>query len=248
MSGFTWPLVKARARVIIDNDYSGDRDDMIQTAHHLMSPSVDVRFPIASHLPVDDVWDPSTSQATNAERLLKELLAVMGLEIHRVVHRGSELALRRVDEPKDTAAARAIIDEAHRDETRLPLYYAAGAGLTDLASALIIDPSIARKMTLVWIGGRSIQGSVAPPPNASVEYNFSIDIKAAQAVFDSDMAIWQIPRNTYRQLIMSYAELLHSVAKRGRLGRYPKSAIEGVIPLACTPRSTWSEHDDRPLR
>jgi len=27
-----WPLVKPRARVIIDNDYSGDPDDLIQTA------------------------------------------------------------------------------------------------------------------------------------------------------------------------------------------------------------------------
>ena len=44
-------------------------------------------------------------------------------------------------------------------------------------------------MKLVWIGGPEFSGLGAPPPNASVEYNLSIDVKAAQVVFDSDMAI-----------------------------------------------------------
>ena len=233
MAGLDWPLVRPRARVIIDNDYSGDRDDMVQTAHHLMSPSVDIRFLIASHLPVGDIWDPSTTQATNAERMLRELLTVMGLEKSHRVHRGAEVALRDATEPHDTAAARAIIAEAHCDDSPLPLYFAAGAGLTDLASALLIDPTIASKMTLVWIGGPEYAELAADPPRRDdVEYNLSIDITAAQVVFDSDIAIWQVPRSTYRELIMSYAELLHSVAPHGRLGGYLKDSIEGVMKAA----------------
>src|SRR5262249_11611777 len=195
MAGFDWTLVKPRARVIIDNDYAGDRDDMIQTAHHLMSPSVDVRFLIASHLPVGDVWDPSTTQATNAARLLKELLDAMGIADRHVIHRGSEVALRTATDAHDTAAARAIIAEAHRDDTRLPLYFAAGAGLTDLASALLLDPTIARKITLVWIGGGEYPEHAWEPPRRddTMEYNLSIDVTAAQIVFDSDIAIWQVP-------------------------------------------------------
>jgi inosine-uridine nucleoside N-ribohydrolase len=234
MAGFDWPLVKPRARVIIDNDFAGDRDDMIQTAHHLMSPSVDVRFLIASHLPAGDIWDPSTSQAANAERLLNELLDVMGLKTRCTVHRGAELALQDPAVAHDTAAARAIIAEARRDDTRLRLYFAAGAGLTDLASALLIDPTIAHKMTLVWIGGPEYPELATEPPRRddTVEYNLSIDVKAAQVVFDSDIAIWQVPRDAYRQLIMSYAELLNSVAPHGRLGRYLRDAIEGVMKAA----------------
>src|SRR5215470_7515194 len=112
MAPIDWPLVRPRARVIIDNDYAGDRDDMIQTAHHLMSPSVDVRFLIASHLPVGDFWDPSDKQATNAARQLEQLLRAMGLEDEYTVHCGAEVALRAATEPHDTAAARTIIAEA----------------------------------------------------------------------------------------------------------------------------------------
>jgi purine nucleosidase len=225
-----WPLVKPRARVIIDNDYSGDPDDLIQTAHHLLSPSVDIAMFIASHLSDKDPWDPSGSQAANAERILRELLQVMTVEDKYTVHRGSEYAITAIDTPQDNAAVRAIIAEAMRDDTELPLYYCAGAGLTELASALLIEPAIARRMTLVWIGGAEYPDLAAPPPGGDhMEYNLRIDLPAAQVVFNSDMPIWQVPRNVYRQVLMSYAELQVSVGRHGALGKHLRQAIEKVM-------------------
>jgi purine nucleosidase len=227
---FGWPLVAPRARVIIDNDYSGDPDDLIQTAHHLLSPSVDIAMFIASHLSDKDPWDPSGTQATNAERVLRELLGVMGVGDKYGIHRGSEYAMPGTSTPQDTPAARAIIAEAMRDDTDLPLYYCAGAGLTELASALLIEPAIAGRMTLVWIGGPEYAGLAAPPPNGEgIEYNLRIDVPAAQVVFNSDMPVWQVPRNVYRQVLMSYAELLVSVGRHGPLGQHLREAIERVM-------------------
>src|SRR5690625_5884084 len=40
----------SRTRVIIDNDFSGDPDDLYQLVHHLLSPTVDIRAVIGSHL------------------------------------------------------------------------------------------------------------------------------------------------------------------------------------------------------
>jgi hypothetical protein len=60
------PLVTPRARVIVDNDFSGGPDDLFQTAHHLLSPSVEIRMIIGSHLSAGEPWDPSTTQASNA--------------------------------------------------------------------------------------------------------------------------------------------------------------------------------------
>lgn len=225
-----WPLVKPRSRVIIDNDYSGDPDDLIQTAHHLLSPSVEITHFVASHLSANDPWDPSTQQAANAERVLRELLAVMGVEQEFSVLRGAETAIPNPKTPHDTPAARAIIAEALRSDTELPLYYCAGAGLTDLASALLLEPKIAERLTLVWIGGAEYPDLAEPPPGAdAVEYNLRIDIAAAQVVFASAMLIWQVPRNVYRQALMSYAELHVSVGRHGPLGRHLQQAIEKVM-------------------
>ena len=40
--------MKPRMRVIIDNDFAGDPDGLLQLAHHLLSPSVDIRAVIGS--------------------------------------------------------------------------------------------------------------------------------------------------------------------------------------------------------
>lgn len=225
-----WPLATPRARVIIDNDYSGDPDDLIQTAHHLLSPTVEIPFFVPSHLSVGDPWDPSEQQASNAEAVLRKLLAAMGVEDSYAIHRGAEKAIIDRTTPQDTPAARAIIAEAMRSDTQLPLFYAAGAGLTDLASALLIEPAIASRMTLVWIGGAEYPDLAAAPPGASgPEYNLRIDIAAAQVVFASGVAIWQIPRNVYRQVLMSYAELVSTVGAHGTLGAYLQQSIERVM-------------------
>lgn len=230
-----WPLVKPRARVIIDNDYSGDPDDLIQTVHHLLSPTVEIPFFVPSHLSVGDPWDPSEQQASNAEAVLRKLLVTMGVEKQFSIHRGAEKAIVDRGTPQDTPAARAIIAEALRTNTDMPLFYAAGAGLTDLASALLIEPAIASRMTLVWIGGPEYPDLALPPPGANgPEYNLRIDVAATQVVFASGINIWQVPRNAYRQVLLSYAELITSVGTQGKLGAYLQQSIEQVMERTGT--------------
>jgi len=223
-------LVTARARVIIDNDFSGDPDDLFQTAHHLMCPSVEIPFIIGSHLSVGDPWDPSTTQASNAVAKANELLGVMGMTGKLPVLTGSETAIVDVKTPQRTAAADAIIAEAMRDDKR-PLYYAAGAGLTDLASAWLIEPRIAERLILVWIGGLEYPDLALPPPGAKgPEYNLRIDIKAGQAIFNhSTIPIWQVPRNVYRQMLFTHAEMQTQVRPLGKVGAYLIDSIERVM-------------------
>src|SRR5437763_16990709 len=71
--------VTRRMRVIIDNDFSGDPDGMFQLTHLLLSPSVEVRGVVGSHLKAGDGFDPSKTQAQNAAKKAKELLQLMNL-------------------------------------------------------------------------------------------------------------------------------------------------------------------------
>jgi purine nucleosidase len=224
------PLVAPRARVIIDNDFSGDPDDLFQTAHHLLCPSVEIPLIIGSHLSVGDPWDPSTTQASNAAAKANELLGVMGLTGKVPVLTGSELAIVDVKTPQRTEAAEAIIAEAMRGDKR-PLYYAAGAGLTDLASAWLMEPRIAERLTLVWIGGLEYPDLALPPPGSKgPEYNLRIDIKAGQVVFNhSTIPIWQVPRNVYRQMLLTHAEMQMQIRPLGPLGAYLTDSIERVM-------------------
>lgn len=108
-----------------------------------------------------------------------------------------------------------------REDAATPLLIACGGGLTDLASACRIEPEIAKRIRLVWIGGPQHDGIATPPPGAqAVEYNLGIDPRAAQFVFNrSGIPIWQVPRDTYRQALVSCAELDNRMGNGGNLAR-----------------------------
>lgn len=235
----------SRYRVIVDNDFSGDPDDLFQLAHHVLSPSVEIPFVIGSHLAPGDFFDPSERQADNAARIASELLELLGSGIPVIAGSNSALDRARADDrdvadhgdggrvrAKPGPASEAIIREAMRDDPR-PLFVALGAGMTDLASAVLTEPRIADRLTAVWIGGPEHEGLGLPfPVDGQVEYNLNIDIPGAQVVFDSGMTIWQVPRNTYRQALMSFAELDTRIRPHGPLGRRLAESIDGVVAKA----------------
>lgn len=231
-----------RARVIIDNDFSGDPDDLYQVVHHVLSPSVEIRAVIGSHLSPGDVLDPSAQTATNAVTQVRELFDVMGLDAEGFIHEGANEALVSRDKPHDTPAARAIIAEAMREDDR-PLYVACGGGLTDLASAWLLEPAIADRMTVIWIGGPEHPGLASPWPGLSeLEYNLAIDVVAGQVVFnDSDLPLWVVPRDMYRQCLVSDIELRRRVATRGPVGRYLYDALDRVARMGWASGERFAE-------
>jgi inosine-uridine nucleoside N-ribohydrolase len=213
--------IKVRARVIVDNDFGGDPDGLLQLAHHLLSPSVEIRGIIGSHhYPNGFYGYPGSSQ--HALEVVKELLTVMNLDGKVSVYQGANERIGDSGAPVATEAARFIVREAMRDDVKTPLYVACGAGLTDVASAYLIEPQIAKRIRLVWIGGPEYAGIAIPPPGAQkTEYNLGIDLKAAQVVFNqSEIPIWQVPRDAYRQALVTHAELRNRMNDDGKLAAF----------------------------
>ena len=204
----TSPVIKPRMRVIIDNDFGGDPDGLFQLAHHMLCPSVDVRGVIGSHHYPQGFYGYSGS-AKHACTKATELLTLMGKQSTTRVFEGATESLKKQNQAQDSEASRFIIAEAMRTDASTPLYVVCGAGLTNIASALLAEPKIANRLILIWIGGAEYPGhGVAPPGKPRMEYNLGIDLMAAQAVFShSNVPIWQIPRNAYRQVLVSYATL-----------------------------------------
>jgi purine nucleosidase len=172
--------------------------------------------------------------AANAKKKIEEVLSIMNLGKTYHVYQGSNFALQNDSTAQPSDAANAIIKEAMRDDTKLPLYVLCGAGLTDLASALLMKPEIASRLTLIWIGGPEYVELATPPPGyTSLEYNLGIDLKAGQVIFNkSAVPIWQVPRNAYRQVLMPYSALQLKVRTQGKIGEYLASAIERIMKMS----------------
>lgn len=221
-----------QARVIVDNDFSGDPDGLFQLAHHLLCGSVDIPLIIGSHLPVK-FGGPASASAGAAKA--RALLKVMRMDGRDAPMAGAELPIASRDQWKPSPATAAIVREAMREDRKAPLVYAAGAGLTELALAWLAEPKIGPRIKLVWIGGNEHAGLAYPPPGpAEVEFNLSIDPIAAQIIFnESNIEIWQVPRNAYRQMLFSMAEIEY-IAATGPLSRYLKAELDGMAAILAT--------------
>ena len=190
------------ARVIVDNDFAGDPDALFQLAHHVLCRSVKIPLIIGSHLP-EKFGGPASASA--ARTRVHDLLRMMDLDDRYPVLAGSEVPIAKRGAWQPSPATAAIVREAMREDRTEPLVYAAGGGVTELALAWLSEPRIGRRIKLVWIGGREHPGIASPPPGPDeAEFNFAIDAIAAQVIFnESDIEIWQVPRDAYRQMLYS---------------------------------------------
>lgn len=98
-------------------------------------------------------------------------------------------------------------------EDEAPLYVIFLGPLTDLASAYLMEPDIADRLTAIWIGGGAY-------PEGSAEFNLSNDIDAANVVFQSPIPLWQVPKNVYDMVRVGLAELAVRVGPQGEIGKY----------------------------
>jgi len=189
------------ARVIVDNDFAGDPDGLVALAHQLLTPKTRTVLVTASALDprLAGLAGLAAGQAAAAgARLARELLSKLGQPRGPDVLAGAETF--GATDAQATPAARAIVAEALRDDP-LPLVLTCGGPLTNVAAALRLDPSIARRMTLVWIGGSSAA-------DGGIEYNLSTDLAAARHVLEeTKVPVWQVPEAEYQRFQVSVAEL-----------------------------------------
>lgn len=201
-----------RVRVIVHTDCKNEADDQYALAHHLMTPKFDVRGIIAGHFDKNcQRYGKDQTEQASYDEIIK-ILELMDLSGQYPVLHGAPHGLPDTATPIPSEGAGFIIQEAMRDDPR-PLYVACQGAITDMASALLMRPEIAQRLTVIWIGG-------ADYPTGGTEFNLSMDINGANVVFSSQAPVWQITTGVYKQFAVSLAELQRKVYPCGKIGRY----------------------------
>lgn len=225
--------VPARCRVILDNDWAGDPDGLVAFAHHLLSPANRIELVTSSFL--NPVFE-SPGGADRGARLAEELLDLIGPAERPPVVAGSETALG----DSTGAAAPAIVATALRDDP-LPLLLVCAGPLTNVAEALRLDPGIAGRMTLVWVGGAD--------EDRGFEYNRDTDRAAADLVLGTaGLPVVSFPLEVYERCAVSVAELEHDLRGSGRIGRWLWERFVSLpLPEGFPIGPTWALGDSPPL-
>lgn len=213
-------------RVIVDNDFGGDPDGLFLLAHLMMCRTVAVPLVIGSLYKDFGAADLLPDKAGASAAKARELQHFFPGMAHPAIAAGSNQPLAAQSGTAISATSAAIIEEALRSDQTAPLVYAAGGSLTDIALAWQARPEIGKRLRLIWIGGGEHPDlASAPSGPGEAEYNFSLDRAAAQLVFNqSDIELWQVPRNAFRQMMIGLAEL-DELARVNRLGRYLRDQV-----------------------
>ena len=199
--------VTPRCRVIVDNDFAGDPDGLVALAHHLLADAAVVRAITCTSIAAEGLpYETGVPARAIAEELVRRLGA-------SPVPVADDVQVRFADLAASTPGGRLILEESRRDDP-LPLVVVCGGPLTNVASALREDPTLADRMELIWIGGGA-------HPAGAWEYNLMLDVGAAQFVFNETRArIVQVPQHVYRQCAMSVVELEDELLSVGQFGAW----------------------------
>ena len=222
-----------RRRVVLDTDTYNEVDDQFALAHLLMSPDiVDLEAvyaaPFFNHR--------SAGPADGMERSYEEILRVLDLvdpESRPPVFRGATAYLPTVNTPVQSSAAEDLVERALALEEDETLYVVGIAAATNIASALLLAPEIAEKITVVWLGGH------APYWPDTREFNLQQDPWAARVLLEAKVPLVLLPcYPVTSHLITTVAELEDQLAPHSELGRY----LTDIVRDYCGNPAAWSKN------
>ena len=170
-------------------------------------------------------------------REIQKILETVDCGWNGPIYKGSTLTIRQNDERFVTSdAATAICDLANRSYSENnPLFVLALGALTNIASAVMMDPNIRSKLIVCSLGGSS------PNLQNFNEFNYRQDILAAQIVFASGVPIVHFPGYSVTDMLKTTRwELEANLRDKGNIGSFLYDRfIEYVSDFPGRSKTIW---------
>jgi inosine-uridine nucleoside N-ribohydrolase len=187
------PLPSGRVSIVLDTDTFNEIDDQFAVAYALLAPEA-IQLDALYAAPFLNTR--STSAGDGMQRSFEEILRVLdrlGKSGAAPVLRGSNRFIREGGKPVDSPAAQDLIARAKAAASML--YVVAVGAPTNVSSALLLDPSIKDKITVVWLGGRPHDFPTAH------EFNLQQDPPASQVLYESGVRLMVVPTTNVSEML-----------------------------------------------
>jgi inosine-uridine nucleoside N-ribohydrolase len=201
-----------RIPVVLTTDCGTEVDDQWALTHLALSPRIALRAVVTTHAP------GLTSE--RSAQVAREVLGRLRLENPPPVVAGSPVALADRSTPRRNRGVERILDATKDGTKEKPVIVLAIGAATDVASALLTDPSLPDRIEVVAMGFDRW-------PQGGDPWNVKNDVRAWQVVLDSrvklvvgDEAVCK------RDLAMSAAMARGLTGNGGRAGRALSDDLE----------------------
>ena len=201
-------------RMVLDTDTYNEIDDQFAVVHALLSPKqLNLEAIYAAPFHNNRSANPEDGMEKSYEEILR-LLALLNVDTEGFVYRGSRAFLSDATTPVPSDAATDMIERAltQADE---PLYVVAVGAITNVASAILMEPEIIKRIVVVWLGGNPLYW-----PHTR-EFNLAQDIHSTRLVLNCGVPFVHLPaRGVVSHLLTTVAEMERYVQGQGKIGDY----------------------------
>ena len=175
--------------MVLDTDAYNEIDDQYAISYMLKNPEkLNVKAIYAAPFFNPNSTSPADGMLKSYDEIKKIIKLAGRADLESVVFKGSDRYLPDEATPVASDACAHLVSLAKNYSPENPLYVAAIGAITNVASALITDPSIAENIVIVWLGGHCLEMGAG-------EFNMKQDIAGARVVYKSGAPFVQQPCN-----------------------------------------------------
>ena len=214
--------------VILSTDVGNEIDDQWAIAYLLTNPKFNVFGIISAHAPSL----PAPSAHSTYLVLRDEVENRLGLKVHPPLFEGSSLPLQDTRTPRPDGGTSFIVEESRHFSKENRLVVLTIGAATDVASAILQDPTIVDRIRIVAMAFAN------QSPSGGKEYNVENDVKAWQVLLDSNVPITIGSGDVCRAyLALNFEQAKDFISSHGSVGAW----LWGEY-------STWYYRNVKPLR
>lgn len=202
-------------RMVLDTDTFNEVDDQFALAYTVLSKEK-IKLEAVYAAPFNN--SRATGPGDGMEKSYQEILNILKMlkvPSTNFAFRGSSDYLRDIEKPYRSEAAMDLVKRAMQSSPDDPLYVVAIGCITNIASAILIEPKIIENIVVVWLGGNAQYW-----PHQR-EFNLRQDVLAARVVFDSGVPFVTLPcRPVVSHLHTTIPELTHYLKGKTEISDY----------------------------
>jgi len=171
--------------VVLDTDAYNEIDDQFAISYLLKSKE---KLNVKAICAAPFLNLRSKSAKDGMEKSYDEILKLLSLMRETVdVFKGAECYLEDEKTPVVSDASKMLARLSDEYSSERPLYVVAIGAITNIASALLLNPEMKNRVVVVWLGGH------AHHYHDTKEFNMMQDIAAARVVMQSGVPFVQLP-------------------------------------------------------
>jgi purine nucleosidase len=204
-----------KVRMVLDTDTYNEVDDQFALAYAFLSKEkIELEAVYAAPFHNNRSNGPADGMEKSYDEILR-LLKMLGKSPEGFAFRGSNRYLEDVSKPIRSEAALDLVKKAMASSPENPLYVVPVGCITNIASAILIEPEIIKNIVVVWLGGNGLNW-----PHQK-EFNLMQDVLAARVVFDSGVPFVVMPcRPVVSHFHTTIPELKYNLEGKNELSDY----------------------------